>query len=142
MTNITAILISFFLLVSALPAQKREAEGPKNPPLFDRTPKKSDGATRQIGGVVRDAKDNAVAGAVVTLTNKENKQGLSVVTDSTGRFVFDDCKRNVDYELRAEFQKKKSPVRLVSVYNTVSKPFIELRLEDPKPAGNSAGNKK
>jgi hypothetical protein len=138
MKNITVILIAVSILASVLPAQKKEDDRtPANPPFFERTPSKKDGSTRPIGGVVRDGSDNVVAGAVVTLTNKENKQALSVVSDKAGRFVFDDCRKNVDYELRAEFQKKKSPVRLVSVYNTVLRPFIELRLEDSKPAGEA-----
>jgi hypothetical protein len=82
---------------------------------------------------VRDGKDNPVMGAVVTLFNKETKQGQSLVTDKGGKFVFDDCKKNVDYELVAEYKKVKSPVRVVSSFNPSAKPFIELKLGEAKP---------
>jgi hypothetical protein len=133
MMKTAAAISALLLLASVLPAQKKGDEDPTAPPkvpFFGKEQKESKANTRPIRGVVKDPKESPVAGAVVTLVNKQTKEGQSVTTDSDGTFFFGECKKNVDYEVKAEFKKSKTPAKLVSVYNPAARPFVELKLEE------------
>jgi Carboxypeptidase regulatory-like domain len=135
--NRATATIGILLLAGTVCAQKK-SDDPQfkggNVPFFEKDAKGDKSTTRTIRGVVRDARDAPVSGAVVTLTNKESKESQSITSGNDGTFAFDDCKKRVDYELKAAYKREVTPARLVSSFNTVASPFVELKLGAAKPA--------
>ena len=86
---------------------------------------------RTVRGQVLDAKDKAVAGALVHLTNLSSKERLSVVTDKEGRYQFNEVSRKFDFELTAEFEGKKARPRRLSQFDPRDIAVLNFKLESP-----------
>lgn len=98
---------------------------------------------RDIRGQVLDENEKAVATAIVYLKNMTTKKELSTVTNKDGRYQFGQLSAKDDYELRAEWQQQKSPIRKVSQFDPRERIVINLMLEPPsKPESKGAGEDK
>jgi hypothetical protein len=87
---------------------------------------------RSVQGAVRDAQDNLVTGAVVQLKNTKTLQVRSYVTKEDGGYRFNGLSRDVDFELKAEFQGMVSSNKTLSVFDDRRLAIINLKLESKK----------
>ncbi|MBK9167039.1 MAG: carboxypeptidase regulatory-like domain-containing protein [Bryobacterales bacterium] len=94
-----------------------------------RKKKGDDEKLRSVEGVVSDAQEKPVEGAVVQLKNMKTLQIRSFIADRNGAFQFGGLDRNIDYQLRAEYQGARSATRTLSTFDSRSRPVINLKLE-------------
>lgn len=94
--------------------------------------KEEDANQRTVQGVVSDADDSAVDGAVVQIKNTKNLQIRSFITKDHGTYYFHGLSPDVDYELRAEKQGTASSVKTLSSFDTRKKAVINLKLDNKK----------
>ena len=88
--------------------------------------------TRSVQGAVEDSSVNVAEGAVVQLKNTKSLQVRSFITQKEGKYSFLGLSKDVDYELKADFQGGSSPVRTLSVFDTRQKATINLKVEPKK----------
>ena len=102
-------------------------------PAFQSKKEKAEEAQmRSVEGVVRDANDNPVEGAVVQLKNTKTLQVRSFITKADGTFYFHGLSPNADYELKADFRDAASDSKTVSVFDDRKKITINLKLSQKK----------
>lgn len=126
----------FLVLASAVfPALGAAQAGTTNVPnsngkLFgEKPPSKREGPERPLQGVVRDPNDKLVEGAVVHLTDLDAKTTRSFITKEKGVYQFDGLKKDIDYEVRAEYNDMESPTRRISRLDPIPKVVRNLTLE-------------
>ena len=115
-------------------AQQSPAPGQKPPPLFkgEKRDKEKEETTRSVSGTVRSAKDAPVEGAVVQIKDTRTLRVRSYITKADGNYFFHGLGKNVDYELKAEFNDAASDKKTLSVYDSRQNPVINLQLEETK----------
>jgi hypothetical protein len=86
------------------------------------------GNTRTVEGVVIDAEDAFVEGAVVQLKDTKTLQIRSFITRDGGAYHFHGLSRDIDYELKADHQGKSSGTRTLSSFDGRRKAVINLKL--------------
>jgi hypothetical protein len=120
-----AIVLSADLLVPMALAQTTYAQG---------KPKKGESATRSAQGLVTDASDNPVAGAIVQLENTKTLQIRSFITQEDGVYHFYELSSDVDYKLRAEDKKSgaASDTKTLSSFDSRKQAIINLKLNPKK----------
>lgn len=84
---------------------------------------------RSVEGVVWDASEQPVEGAVVHLKNTKTLQIRTFVTLANGNYYFHGLNTNVDYELKAAHKQASSPVRRLSTFDSRKKAIINLKLD-------------
>jgi hypothetical protein len=115
--------------VARLDAQPAPYDANKPPPMMkDKKAPKEDGL-RTIQGLVRDASENPIDGAVVQLKNTKTLQVRSFITKADGRYNFSSLASNVDYELRAGHQGAQSDKKTVSVFDSRKLVVLNLKIE-------------
>jgi hypothetical protein len=108
--------------------------GPKIPAPTDKPPTDP----RTLTGVVRGEDDSPVQGALVTVKSRKTEKVRTMVTRADGTYSFDLLRRDEDYEVSAKQRLSQSPVRILSTFNTVKNPRIDLKLEPAAPAAETA----
>ncbi len=111
MKQIGIILAVVLLLVCAFPAAAQKA-----PP------------TRSVEGVVTDAADSPVSGAVVQLENTKTQQIRSYITLDDGTYRFYELSTEIDYRLKAGHNGAASPTKTLSSFDSRKKSVINLKL--------------
>ncbi len=97
--------------------------------VFPAPKEKDTGPNRTLQGVVTDASDNAVNGAVVQLKDTKTLQILSYITKNDGAYHFNGLNPNVDYEVKAEVQGgASSGTKRLSSFDTRKITVINLKL--------------
>jgi hypothetical protein len=86
-----------------------------------------DTAQRMVKGKVIDKQDAGIKGAVVYLKDGHSLAVKSFFSGDDGSYRFAQLAQNVDYELWAESNGKKSSVKTISSFN--SKPELEITLK-------------
>ena len=109
------------LLLTALAAAQVQFPGGKK--------EKEDPTIRTIQGVVKDADDVLVAGAVVQLKNMKSLQIRSFITKADGKFVYNNMARDIDFELRAEAKGMASSTKTVSTFDNRKIAIVNLKLD-------------
>ena len=90
--------------------------------------KKGEPATRSVQGVVTNADDAPVTGAVVQLENTKTMQIRSYITKEDGAYFFYELSPEVDYKLRADFQGASSGTKMLTSFDSRKKAVINLKL--------------
>ena len=90
---------------------------------------KQEGNLRSVEGVVTDAKDQNVNGAVVYIKNSKTLQIRSFITKDQGAYYFHSLSPDVDYELHAESNGVSSPNKTLSSFDSRKKATINLKLK-------------
>ena len=134
MLRYAILLISVLVAFSAAYAQgntKDVYQRDSNPDFFKKLPEVNpkDAPSREISGIVRDAYDNPVNGAIVTLTNLKTKAARSFVTKADGRYNFDGVLKADDYEVRARFHGRNSETKKLTTYDPRYKPVMNLHFD-------------
>ena len=134
MFRYAVLLVSTLLVLSAAYAQgntKDVYQRDSNPDFFKKLPEVNpkDLPSREMSGIVRDAYDNPVRGAIVTLTNLKTKAARSFVTKEDGRYNFDRVIKADDYEVRARFRGRNSETKKLTNYDPRNKPVMNLHFD-------------
>jgi hypothetical protein len=84
---------------------------------------------RTLEGAVRDAGGESIQGAVVYLKNTKTSDVESIIADDHGAYRFGDLASDTDYQLWAQRDSKKGPVKIVSQYDTRDQIVMNLKME-------------
>jgi hypothetical protein len=90
--------------------------------------KKAD-AGRTLTGKVIDRQDNPVTDAVVYLSNTRTQAVKSYIVGPDGAYHFPELSPNIDYEIYAQFNGKKSDTKTVSHFDDRHQVNINLRID-------------
>jgi hypothetical protein len=94
--------------------------------------KKREAQLRTVRGVVADKSDTPLSGSVVFLKNLRTNSVRSSYTDDTGDYRFSGLDPNADYELHAEKEGSKSPIRTVSSFDNRKDIVLNLKIDKKK----------
>ena len=98
------------------------------PQLFGREPKKED-KTRLLTGKVIDSGDGPLPNAVVYLTNSHDHSVKTYIVGPEGTFRFPALQPTIDYEVYAQFDKRRSHTKTVSQFDDRQQVYIDLKIE-------------
>jgi uncharacterized membrane protein YeaQ/YmgE (transglycosylase-associated protein family) len=88
--------------------------------------------TRVVSGVVSDASENPISGAVVTLKDLKEGKEMATYTGQSGTYQFSGLEITRDYEVQASYKGVSSRVRRVSMIDPRSRIVLNLRIPPPK----------
>jgi hypothetical protein len=108
--GILGMILSLGMLAAAGPA-------PKNQPQ-----------TRTLSGQVTDRADVPLPGAIVYLQNTRTQAIKTFITDGGGNYRFSSLSPNVDYQVRAEYQGRKSDTKTLSSFDSRSTVIMHLKI--------------
>lgn len=84
---------------------------------------------RLLTGQVMSRNDAAIPNAVVYLKNTKTLAVKTFITDGQGNYRFPALSPNVDYEVYAEFQGRKSDTKTLSSFDSRQHAFINLKID-------------
>jgi Carboxypeptidase regulatory-like domain len=84
---------------------------------------------RSVSGSVTEGDSNPVTGATVFLKNEKTKSIRSYTSAKDGRFRFAQVNMTEDYDLWAEKDGRKSPVKTISTWDSRKEYETELKLK-------------
>ena len=84
---------------------------------------------RIVQGKVMDKSDAPVKGAVVYLKDTHSLAVKSNIADDEGAYRFGQLAQNVDYEIWAESNGKKSGTKTISSFDNKNQFFINLKVD-------------
>jgi hypothetical protein len=113
----TLLLLLFSALVLAAPA-----------PQFGNSRPKGDN-TRLLTGKVLDHSDSPLPNAVVYLTNTRTRAVKTYIVSQDGGYRFPSLPPNVDFEVYAQFNGRKSDVKTVSQFDDRGQVSINLKID-------------
>ena len=87
--------------------------------------------TRLVQGVVRDAADNPVSGAVVQIKNEKTSKVIDFITKDDGKYAFRDLSQDIQYDLLAKRGDIATPTKKLSPYDTRKEVTLNFKLEPP-----------
>ena len=91
--------------------------------------KKGEPTTRSVRGVVTDASDTPVTGAVVQLENLKTQQIRSYITKEDGAYSFFELNTDTDYKIKAELKGVSSSSKTLSSFDSRKQAVINLKLD-------------
>ena len=91
--------------------------------------KEEDAAARSLEGVVLDAQENYVSGAVVKLEDMRTLQVRSFITKEDGKYHFSGLKTEVEYRVRADYQDSTSDWKRLSIFDSRKVASINLKVD-------------
>ena len=94
-----------------------------------RKEKAEEASKRSLEGLVTDAADNVVVGAIVKLKDMKSLSVRSFITKEDGKYHFYGLSINNDYEVQADFNGMSSKSRTLTVYDSRKKPNLDLKVE-------------
>ncbi len=83
---------------------------------------------RILTGVVMDKSDQPIPNAVVYLKNEKTLSVRTFFAQKDGTYRFPQLERNVDYEVYAEIDGKRSDTKTVSQFDDRTAPRVNLRI--------------
>jgi hypothetical protein len=95
--------------------------------LFGRDSKRD--TSRLLVGKVIDGSDSPLPNAVVYLTNTRDRTVKTYIVGPEGTYRFPSLQANVDYEVYAQFDKRKSRTKTVSQFDNRTQVYIDLKIE-------------
>jgi hypothetical protein len=105
---------------------KQDSENQGKAPKDD---KKKTAAERPVQGLVTDADGKPIVGAVVQLKNMRSLQVRSYITREPGTYYFSGLNKDIDYEVKAQFNGKISAARTLSAFDTKAEPVLNLQIK-------------
>jgi hypothetical protein len=121
--SLIAVILSALMFASLLPAHLAAA-----PQLFGREPKKED-KTRVVTGKVIDSSDAPLPNAVVYLTNTRDHSVKTYIVSTEGTYRFPALQPTIDYEIYAQYNKRRSHTKTVSQFDDRSQVYIDLKID-------------
>jgi len=84
---------------------------------------------RVLTGTVMDKNDQPIPNAVVYLKNQKTLNVRTFFAQKDGGYRFPQLERNVDYEVYAELDGKRSDTKTVSQFDDRNAPHVNLRIK-------------
>ena len=94
---------------------------------FDKKDKGDNG--RLLTGRVTDRQDNPVPNAVVYLSNPQTRAVKTFIVGPDGTYRFPSLSPNIDYEVYAQFNGKKSDTKTLSQFDNRTQVNINLKID-------------
>ena len=85
--------------------------------------------SRVLTGRVTDKQDAPLSNAVVYLTNTRTRAVKTYIVGQDGAYRFPSLSPNIDYEVYAQFNGKKSDTKTVSQFDNRTQVTINLKLD-------------
>ena len=85
--------------------------------------------TRLLLGKVLDNADSPLPNAVVYLTNTRDRSVKTYIVGPEGTYRFPALRPNLDYEVYALFNKRKSHTKTVSQFDNRTQVYIDLKID-------------
>jgi hypothetical protein len=116
MKRASAVLLVLFLagLGTVVEAEQKEKGG---------------SSARVLTGKVTDKQDSALPNAVVYLTDTRSRGVKTYIVGSDGSYRFPALSPNIDYEVYAQYNGKKSDSKTVSQFDNRSQVNINLKID-------------
>lgn len=92
-------------------------------------PYKEKDTSRLLTGKVMDQQENALPNAVVYLTNTRTHAVKTYIVSQDGLYRFPALSPNIDYEVYAQFNGKKSDTKTMSQFDTRQQVQINLKVD-------------
>jgi hypothetical protein len=89
-------------------------------------------ATKLVTGVVFDAADNPIDGAMVELTDVQTSKVLDIYSQEDGHYQFAGLLFSHDYKIKATYKGSSSEVRHISSLDLRTRPVLNLTIPTPK----------
>ena len=86
-------------------------------------------AGRTLAGKVIDKQDNPLPDAVVYLSNTRTQAVKSYIVGADGAYHFPELSPNIDYEVYAQFNGKKSDTKTISHFDDRHQLNMNLRID-------------
>ncbi len=118
----------FAVLVLAACALAQLSIPLSHPPNDDSPRKTGNSNQRVLTGVVMDKNDQPIPSAVVYLKNEKTLNVRTYFAQKDGTYRFPQLERNVDYEVYAEIDGKRSDTKTVSQFDDRTAPHVNLRI--------------
>ena len=113
-SHIAALMVTLIALSAvAAPLEKKEKQ-----------------TGRLLTGRVVDHQDAPLAGSVVYLTNTRTRAVKTYIVGNTGEYRFPELSHNLDYEVYAQFNGKKSDTKSVSQFDNRDAVNVNLRIDN------------
>lgn len=119
-------LMALVVMAAALAAPAAQGQSRKE--------KAEEASKRSLEGLVTDASENVVVGAIVKLKDQKTLGVRSFVTKEDGKYHFYGLSINSDYEVQAISSGMSSKARTLSVYDSRKNPNLDLKLENKPEA--------
>lgn len=129
----TGTMLRRFVLLSVLPGMLASGFQWTN----QKKEKPRDSSVRNVQGVVSLPGGGPASGAVVQLKNLKTLQVRSYITQSEGKYQFQNLSTSTDYELTATYHDMASPKRTLSIFDTRLDAVVNLKLEPKKDSSQS-----
>jgi hypothetical protein len=98
-----------------------------SPATFAQKDKKNQPNERSVNGAVTDTSGAPLKGAVVQLENTKTLQVRSFIAKDDGAYVFNGLNTDVDYQLTAQWNGKRSGMKVLSSFD--SRPEVKINLQ-------------
>jgi hypothetical protein len=126
------VSLVFLAAATLLSAQHTDLSKQPNTSYGNDRPKSSKPSKlRTIQGMVKDAADNPVPGAIVQIKDLRTSKIVDFATKDDGKFAFHELRLDVNYELLAKRGDLATPVKKVTPYDTRNEVIINFKLEPP-----------
>jgi hypothetical protein len=125
----TAVAVSLLAMMSAVFLMSMISTSVLAAPaqLFGRDSKED--KTRLLTGKVLDEGDSPLPNAVVYLTNTHSRSVKTYIVGPDGTYRFPALQPNIDYEVYAQYNNRKSHTKTVSQFENRQQVYISLKIE-------------
>jgi hypothetical protein len=86
-------------------------------------------APRNLTGTIFDKADHTVPSAIVYLKNTRSLGVTTFIAEQDGSYRFNNLSPNIDYEVRAESNGRKSQTKTLSSFDARKQAHINLKLD-------------
>jgi hypothetical protein len=111
------VLLAGMLMTGSVWAQKKKGQ---------------DSNIRTVQGIVTDAADNPISGAIVQLESMKTLQIRSFITKEHGDYFFSDLSTDIDYKLHAENHGMISSTKTLSSFDSRKAATMNLKVDQQK----------
>jgi hypothetical protein len=93
---------------------------------------KNESQLRELTGAVLTNGDRPLPNAIVYLKNTKTLAVKTFITPADGKYRFPSLQQNLDYEVYAEFNGKRSDTKTLSSFDSRPKAYINLKIDTGK----------